>query len=367
MGVMQGLLTSVVMVLTSLKSMGPLGRLGYVLGLAVWTFCCLPTTPIELASGFIFPLWASTLLSVAGKTTGSVLALLLGRRFLKPLVSRLLERSGSNAGHSSAMHRHLVSELQKRPIQTMSILRAAPLPTPFKIYGLCMFQPELVPVNTYFVVALIINTAWSLVWSLTGSSASSLQEITEGRTDMSKGKLVAQGFAIASFLLAFGAFGRFAKAQMQPPSEDGESTPNAAARGARGVRRRKDCAVEYGPRQIRLLQRRRREVGLCALDRGQHCAVERRVLEVSGAELGIREGRAGERRAVQLRTIQRRRVERGARGLGRRKDRAFQHGARQIRLLQRRRREVGLLTLDRGQHRAVELSVLELGGVDLRA
>ena len=144
-------------VLQSLRSLGLAGRIGYVIGLSLWTLLCLPTTPIELASGFIFPLWLSTMMSVVGKTAGSLLALILGRRLLKPLMTRLLAAN-------SSLHNHLINELRERPIQTMSIMRAAPIPTPFKIYGLCLLPADLVPVSTYSVVALIVNSAWSLVW-----------------------------------------------------------------------------------------------------------------------------------------------------------------------------------------------------------
>ena len=223
---MVGFLSAVVSVLTSLKSLGMAGRIGYIFGLSIWTFLCLPTTPIELASGFIFPLWASTFMSVAGKTAGSILALLLGRRLLKPMVVRMLEKvQGGGAG---ALHKHLVNELRKRPIQTMSILRAAPLPTPFKIYGLCLFQPELVPVGTYFFVALGINTCWSLVWSLTGSSASSLQDAVSGKGNTSIAANAAKLFTVAALLGTFGAFGRFAKERMQPPEDDASLTTSPA-------------------------------------------------------------------------------------------------------------------------------------------
>ena len=84
----------------------------------------------------------------------------------------------------------------------MSILRAAPMPTPFKIYGLCLFPEELVPISSYAVVALAINFAWSLVWSLTGSSASSLQEAVSGTGggERSMAALVAKLFTVAALL-----------------------------------------------------------------------------------------------------------------------------------------------------------------------
>ena len=110
----------VVTTLRWLKSLGFVGRCVYVLGLSLWTTLCLPTTPIELASGYIWPLWASTAMSVLAKTAGSLASLLLGRYLLRPLVTRLTH---------GRMHGHLLKELRERPLQTMSLLRAAPLPS----------------------------------------------------------------------------------------------------------------------------------------------------------------------------------------------------------------------------------------------
>ena len=136
-------------VLKQLDALGIVGRISYVVGLSVWTLLCLPTTPVELAAGISFPLLSATAMSALAKTVGSLVALLLGRRLLRPLIARYMspERSG-------ALHRHLVRELRENPIQTMSILRAAPLPTPFKIYGLSLFPAELVPVSTYAGIAI---------------------------------------------------------------------------------------------------------------------------------------------------------------------------------------------------------------------
>ena len=229
---MKSAVTAIVATLDGLKNLGVAGRVGYVTGLSAWTALCLPTTPIELASGFIFPLWMSTFMCVAGKTIGSLVALMVGRHLLKPLITRLLERSSS-----SQLHQHLVSELKLRPIQTMSILRAAPMPTPFKIYGLALLPAELVPVSSYAAVALLINTAWSLVWSLTGSSATSLQDAVSGRGAgaNSKSALVVKLISLAGLLGTFVFFSRFAKAQlMLPPKRAKPAATNGAVAGKAG-------------------------------------------------------------------------------------------------------------------------------------
>ena len=152
-----GFLNAIHIVLSTLQELGAAGRISYVLLLALYTALCLPTTPVELAAGFIFPLTTSTLLSMTGKTMGSVGALLLGRRLLRPLMIRLFHSSGSRP-----LRKHLLKELRERPLQTMSLMRAAPLPTPFKLYGLALLPEELVPVSSYAGVALTINTVRAL-------------------------------------------------------------------------------------------------------------------------------------------------------------------------------------------------------------
>ena len=54
-------------------------------------------------------------------------------------------------------HNHLLRELREHPIQTMSLLRAAPLPTPLKIYGLSLFPAELIPLTSYAGIAITFS------------------------------------------------------------------------------------------------------------------------------------------------------------------------------------------------------------------
>ncbi len=102
-----------------------------------------------------------------------------------------------------------MSELRERPLQTIGLLRAAPLPTPIKIYGLSLLPPELVPAPTFFWACLVINTAWSFLWSLTGSSASSLQDALSG--SHSRASLFAQFSALAVLFGLLAAGSRYAK------------------------------------------------------------------------------------------------------------------------------------------------------------
>ena len=206
---MRQLLDAALRALGSLSSLGVVGRATYVIGLTIYTALCLPTTPVELAAGFVFPLREATTMSLLGKTFGNLLALLVGRWLLKPLVFNVLVRSVGNR-----VYQHVVSEMHQRPIQTMSILRAAPLPTPFKIYGLSILPAQLVPMRTYAVIAVVFNSCWSLIWALAGSSAQDAKHL--GDSQKHAGLAVKLFFFVGLFGVLL-QFARFAKAQLEPP------------------------------------------------------------------------------------------------------------------------------------------------------
>ena len=71
----------IVFALQRLNGLGAVGKCAYVVLLSMWTMLCLPTTPVEVAAGFIFPLFSSTTMSILGKTCGSIGALFLGLMF----------------------------------------------------------------------------------------------------------------------------------------------------------------------------------------------------------------------------------------------------------------------------------------------
>ena len=95
MGFIEGIMTTGLEVLKGLNGLGLAGRVGYVCGLGVWTLLCLPTTPVELAAGVSFPLLSCCAMSAAGKTVGSLVALLLGRRQLMVEVQLIMVRKMS--------------------------------------------------------------------------------------------------------------------------------------------------------------------------------------------------------------------------------------------------------------------------------
>lgn len=210
---MAALVAPVLEALENLSKLGLPGQIGYVLALSAWTALCLPTTPIELTAGFCFSKHVAMITSASGKTLGNVLALFLGRTFLQPLILRQLDSWPSWRRY----HKHLLRELHELPIQTMSTLRAAPMPTPFKLYALSIFPPELVTMRRYLLIAVFFNTMWSGVWVLAGSSAGSIANIIAGKaSEDSTANLVSKVVMAICLFGCFSMFSRFASAQLKP-------------------------------------------------------------------------------------------------------------------------------------------------------
>jgi len=212
----------------------PHGLIYYTLFLALWTMCCLPTTPVEIAAGFTWrPVWASAASSI-GKTIGSSTAFALSRLLLLPLLSR---SSGSGHGpirrHVDSFFGQLGSAIRTRPFWTVGLIRAAPLPIALKNYGLGM-MPEL-QTSVFMLMTLGVNVPFSVAWALTGSSASSLQEaVQSGGAGSSSGKIITSLITAAALLVSLGYVGRLCRdqlKQMRDPHRCANAPDNASAGG----------------------------------------------------------------------------------------------------------------------------------------
>mmetsp|Transcript_43216 Transcript_43216/g.113510 ORF Transcript_43216/g.113510 Transcript_43216/m.113510 type:complete len:282 (-) Transcript_43216:250-1095(-) len=265
-------LAPVLLVLESLSNLGLAGKLGYLITLSVWTVLCLPTTPIELTAGFCFDKVTAIVASASGKTLGNMAALLIGRAYLQPFIMRQLS---SRAGGSS-LHQHLLHELRENPIQTMSVLRAAPLPTPLKLYGLSLFPAELVTVRRYAIIALVFNLLWSLVWTLAGSSASSMADVLSGSAkEGSHAVLATQVMWLLVLLGGFSMLGRFAMKQLKPPPKESKPKANGHTNGFLSTRSRSPAVVSHAStteRRVSASPSRRKSVrsGITTRSAGRH-------------------------------------------------------------------------------------------------
>mmetsp|Transcript_20810 Transcript_20810/g.61554 ORF Transcript_20810/g.61554 Transcript_20810/m.61554 type:complete len:257 (-) Transcript_20810:260-1030(-) len=197
-----------------LETQGPVGVAYYSVFLCVWTICCLPTTPLEIAAGFVFMPVASVVASVAGKTVGSVVSFTLGRVFLSPLLARTPAGIAPSGRGVVARTRRLTHQLQHmlatHPAQTIAMVRASPMPIFLKNFGLSLMPADVVSTSLFAGVTLIVNIPYSIAWSLTGHSAGSLQEAVSGE-GAPRGPVLAKLGVLVALFAFLGLFARYAK------------------------------------------------------------------------------------------------------------------------------------------------------------
>lgn len=210
------MLDGVFHVFVFLQGQGMLG-VGYYCGfLALWTIGCLPTTPLEIAAGFTFSTVHSVVASIIGKTAGSVITFALARLF----ASRFLPVEGASATRGGKLGRirelawHLESAVIARPVQTLAMVRASPMPIALKNYGLALLPAHVVQLHTFALITLVVNVPYSIAWSLTGSSASSLQEALNGQPSNGPGMLVPKVGLLLALFAGLALFARKATAEL---------------------------------------------------------------------------------------------------------------------------------------------------------
>jgi len=216
---------------------GWLGLVLYTCFLSVWTTLALPTTPIEIIAGFCFPLAGAVAASTAGATMGAMCAFILGRRLsashcVPKCKRRWQPKMAANDGrlvpacHQCAndeeaadqcslaktakeklpVHISLLEGLEhslaQRPVHTIAVIRAAPIPSALKNYGLSLFPPSVVPFETFTLVTLVMKVPFSIAWALTGQSASTLQDAMSGNTG-EEGRMQRLVFQLTILLFLF--------------------------------------------------------------------------------------------------------------------------------------------------------------------
>lgn len=253
---MQTLVLTVLRLFTWLQTKGPLGVVYYALFLTLWTVACLPTTPLEIAAGYTFSSVSSVTASVVGKTAGSLGAFMLGRTFISPVLARRRAAAAAaaaawDAAHPNANHHHcrwgrlekLTSHLQHAllgaPAETIAMVRASPTPIAIKNYGLSLLPAHVVPTSLFGAVTVAVNVPYSVAWSLTGSSASSLQDAVSGEGTHS-GVVAAKACALVLLLSGLGGFAHYCKSQLDEHrrtmgSPVGSPQPPARRNGAHKV------------------------------------------------------------------------------------------------------------------------------------
>lgn len=144
--------------LDSLAALGTPGVVIYTVAFMLWELTVGVTTPVETAAGMAFGLKNGLIANAIGKSSGAILAFLLGRHVLKGFVQKKLE--------GNELMELVQDSIVKNPIRVALIWRLSFLPEQIKNFGLAVL-----PVKTWhFVAAILIHgLPFTLLWTFLGN------------------------------------------------------------------------------------------------------------------------------------------------------------------------------------------------------
>jgi uncharacterized membrane protein YdjX (TVP38/TMEM64 family) len=144
--------------LDNLAGLGTKGLIMYVIGFMIWEITVGVTTPVETAAGMAFGLKNGIIVNAIGKTSGALIAFLLGRFVFKDFVEEKLE--------GNELMELVQDSIVKNPLRVALIWRFSFLPEQIKNLGLAVL-----PVKTWqFLSAVLLHGfPFTLLWSFLGA------------------------------------------------------------------------------------------------------------------------------------------------------------------------------------------------------
>lgn len=167
--------------------------------MALWVVAFIPSTPLELALGFIFGVHTGYLVVLSGKVLGCGISFLLARTVAFGWAQRTF-----------GQHRflHAIDDAVRRaPLRTCLALRIALIPIALKNYGLALLSVRA----THFFGSLI---GWELLNSVVlvyaGAIAGDLGSLLRGESPKSAGQMAAMAVGCGVTVLVMVSASRFA-------------------------------------------------------------------------------------------------------------------------------------------------------------
>jgi len=144
--------------LDSLAALGTPGIVMFIFAFMLWEITVGVTTPVETAAAMAFGLKNGIIANAIGKTSGAVIAFLLGKYVLKDFVEKKLE--------GNELMELVQDSIVKNPVRVSLIWRFSFLPEQIKNFGLAVL-----PVKTWqFVTAVLLHGfPFTLLWSFLGN------------------------------------------------------------------------------------------------------------------------------------------------------------------------------------------------------
>eukprot|EP00475_Leptophrys_vorax_P039488 TRINITY_DN713_c0_g1_i1.p1 TRINITY_DN713_c0_g1~~TRINITY_DN713_c0_g1_i1.p1 ORF type:complete len:347 (+),score=75.00 TRINITY_DN713_c0_g1_i1:145-1041(+) len=188
---------------------GWIGKLLYVVFLSVWTVVCFPTTIAELLCGFTFGFGTSVMVSMIGKTVGSILSFLIGKYGFKDWIQSKIE---GKYPLMQAIQRAVV----QKPWQIIFLTRISMLPIALKNYGVSIMPG--VKLSIFSVCTLFGGIPFTVAWSYFGSASSDLVALTSETSTSKEQSAVKTGLTVMGIVGLIGvliALRHYTKKQLE--------------------------------------------------------------------------------------------------------------------------------------------------------
>lgn len=166
----------------------------YATFLALWLFCLLPTSLLEIAAGFIFGFWRAFAFSTLGKTLGSLASFGAGSYCRDAVRARFLV-----GGDQGSYLKGLELALKLEPFPTCLALRLAYLPEAVQNYVPAVFEA---PLSAFLAATALGSALYACLWAKLGSQLGSAAEIDS--QEMTPERAAFLGIGAISLLAVFG-------------------------------------------------------------------------------------------------------------------------------------------------------------------
>mmetsp|Transcript_62645 Transcript_62645/g.136033 ORF Transcript_62645/g.136033 Transcript_62645/m.136033 type:complete len:304 (-) Transcript_62645:305-1216(-) len=193
-----------------IQSIGVLGYIVFVLAFTILIVFGLPSTSLEVMSGFLFGFWWSTVVTTIGKNTGCAMAFLIGRSLGRDTVGRYLKKKFPTFDVISHAFDHQGNGL-------LCLIQLAYIPISLKNYGLSMLDVRFA---NFICTALLCGFPYTLFWSYLGSTTQNILELLNGEGEVSSKQLVIAGVGIVSGAVAMVILARYTKKAMAKIREE---------------------------------------------------------------------------------------------------------------------------------------------------
>lgn len=204
--------------------------------MALWVVGFVPSTPLELALGFIFGVRTGYIVVLTGKTLGCGVSFLLARTVAFYWAQRTF-------GQHRFLHA-IDDAVRQAPWRTCLALRIALIPIALKNYGLALLSVRA----RHFFGSLI---GWELLNSVVlvyaGAIAGDLGSLLRGDSPKSAGQVVAMAVGCGVTVLVMVSASRFASAALREAEASAGTRPNghlAQVRSSRAPASQKQASPE---------------------------------------------------------------------------------------------------------------------------